>query len=115
MRFLGYLFAVLLMLLGLVFLIAAGSANTLPRLVIGCVIIAGGVGLVAAIRMRVPETRLHVTHKVDLTGDVGLESLKCRSCGAALDEKSVAMREGAIFVTCPYCKTSYQMEEKPKW
>ena len=32
-----------------------------------------------------------------------------------LDEDSVELKEGAIFVKCPYCETSYQVEEAPKW
>jgi len=66
-------------------------------------------------RMKVPDTKVTVQQKLDLSGDVRLEELHCRSCGAALDPKSVAVRAGAIFVTCPYCEAAYQVEEAPKW
>jgi len=41
--------------------------------------------------------------------------MKCRNCSAGLSKDSVVLKEGAIFVECPYCKTSYQIEEAPKW
>jgi transcription elongation factor Elf1 len=46
---------------------------------------------------------------------VDLETLKCRNCGAALDKSAVKVVAGAVMVTCPYCGTSYQIEEKPMW
>ena len=35
--------------------------------------------------------------------DTELEHLRCRACGAQLDANSVTLREGGIFVKCPYC------------
>ncbi|GAG08140.1 unnamed protein product, partial [marine sediment metagenome] len=32
-----------------------------------------------------------------------------------LDSKSVSVQAGAVFVNCPYCESSYQIEEAPKW
>jgi len=115
MKLLGYGFGALLVLLGVLFLAAAGAANTVPRLIIGGVILAGGIGLIAAIRMRVPERRVHLTQKIDLTGDASLEEMTCRSCGAPLSRESVSLQEGAIYVTCEHCNSTYQIEEEPKW
>lgn len=115
MKVLGYLFGAALILLGILFLAAAGAANTVPRLIVGCLILAGGIGLVAALRMRVPEKRIQYTHKIDLTGDVSLEQMQCRSCGATLSRESIALQEGAIYVDCEHCGSTYQIEEEPKW
>ena len=115
MKFLGYVFAVLLIALGVLFLTAASSAFTAQRIVIGTIVVAGGIGLIVALRLRVPEKRTHVTQQIDLSGDVNLEDMHCRSCGATLDRDSISLREGAIYVTCAYCKSTYQIEEQPKW
>ena len=53
--------------------------------------------------------------KIDLSGDIELEKLKCQNCGGVLKKDSVTVREGAVFVDCPYCGVSYQMVEEPKW
>jgi uncharacterized Zn finger protein len=46
---------------------------------------------------------------------VKLEEMRCRNCGGSLDEDALTVRGGAIFVDCPYCGASYQIEEAPKW
>jgi uncharacterized Zn-finger protein len=40
---------------------------------------------------------------------------KCQSCGGALTPENVKLVAGAPVVTCPYCNTSYQLKEEPKW
>jgi hypothetical protein len=65
--------------------------------------------------MKTPEQKVTVHQQIDLTGDVGLETLSCRNCGATLEAGSVNVRAGAAFVSCPYCQTEYQMEEEAKW
>ncbi len=57
----------------------------------------------------------NVTVNIDLPGDVGMDTIKCRSCGAALSPKDVKLVAGAPVVTCPYCGTTYQLSEEPKW
>jgi DNA-directed RNA polymerase subunit RPC12/RpoP len=56
-----------------------------------------------------------IVQKIDLSGDIALEKLKCRNCGGELTQESITVREGAVFVSCPYCGVSYQMVEEPKW
>jgi len=50
-----------------------------------------------------------------LTGDISTQELKCKNCGSTLTNKSVAVRAGAIFISCEFCGTQYQLEEAPKW
>ncbi|MCX8025201.1 MAG: hypothetical protein N3A60_08365, partial [Thermanaerothrix sp.] len=56
-----------------------------------------------------------VTLKVDLPGDINLDTLKCKSCGGTLKAENIKMVAGAPVVTCPYCGTTYQLTEEPKW
>jgi Na+/melibiose symporter-like transporter len=57
----------------------------------------------------------NVTVNIDLPGDVKLESLKCKSCGGTLAPENIKLVAGAPTVTCPYCNTTYQLTEEPKW
>ncbi len=57
----------------------------------------------------------NVTLNIDLPGNVKLDSLKCQSCGGALTSENIKMVAGAPVVTCPYCHTTYQLTEEPKW
>ena len=56
-----------------------------------------------------------MTLQVDLPANVNLDSLKCQSCGGVLKMDDIQMVAGAPVVNCPYCKTTYQLTEEPKW
>jgi hypothetical protein len=107
--------AAALFLLGIIFLIAGATPLVPGRLVVGGVMILGAVALVIAARLRPVEKVVKVTQQVEVSGDVALEALKCRSCGADLKPQDVTTKDGAIVVTCPYCSAGYQVEEAPKW
>jgi hypothetical protein len=117
MRILAGLVSVALVVLGLVFLVAAADSRTAPRLLAGGAMIAGGV-VVGVFVARSGASRASggsMEQHIDLSGDVNLEQMSCRQCGGALSGRSVEVRAGAVFVKCPYCAAEYQIEEKPKW
>jgi len=110
-----YGLAVILALLGLLFLIAAGQSNAVVRIAIGLVLLAAAGGLVVLVRLKpIQQTHVHQM-KVDLAGDTSLEKMLCKQCGAELSSKSVKIAAGAVFVDCEYCGSQYQLEEAPKW
>ena len=104
-------FSVALALLGCLFVI--GFQGQMGRLVIGLVLIAGGIVLFATTRLRPKQTTM--VQKIDLTGDVSAQELKCKNCGSTLTNQSVTVKAGAIFISCGFCCTQYQIEEAPKW
>ena len=66
-------------------------------------------------KKKVEENTTNVTLNIDLPGNVSIESLKCQQCGGTLTKDSISMVNGAPMVTCPYCNTTYQLTEEPKW
>ena len=113
LKTLAYLLGGVLGVGGIVSLIAATQGNAGFRILTGLVLLAAGIFVAAITRMKVPEQR--IIQEIDLSGDVRPEEMKCNACGAALDKDSVSVRAGGVFVDCPYCGTSYQIEEEPKW
>ncbi len=113
MKTLAYFIGALLGIVGIVFLIAATQGNAGFRILTGLVLIAAGIFIARITRMKVPDQR--IIQEIDLSGDVHPEEMTCNNCGAPLDRDSISLREGGIFVDCPYCGTSYQIEEEPKW
>ncbi len=122
----GRLFAILisigLVLLGLIFIIAALSpqaASPGGRAFIGSVI--AGIGLflfVFILRQKAAPggaAGTVIQQKIELSGDVQLESLACARCGGAITQEHITVKAGAPFVQCPFCGSNYQLEEKPKW
>ena len=57
----------------------------------------------------------NITYKIDLPGQTKVEQLTCRNCGGALKADNVKMIAGAPTVECPFCGTTYQLTEEPKW
>jgi hypothetical protein len=109
-----YLLAAVLGFLGLVFVV--GSQGEIMRIVVGIVLWLATGALVYFARVRLPAAgTTTVVQKIDVSGNVNLEPLKCKSCGGTLSEKSITVQAGAIFVHCEFCGTTYQIEEAPKW
>jgi hypothetical protein len=104
-------FAAILSLLGCIFIV--GYQGQIGRLIIGLILVGAGVVLFLVQRMRPKQTT--VVQKIDVSGDVSAQELKCKNCGSTLTNKSVTVRAGAIFISCEFCGTQYQLEEAPKW
>jgi hypothetical protein len=109
------LLAVVVGVLGVVMVVAAGAGNAVPRIAVGVVLLAAAAAIGWIGRPKSIEIHQTVTQKVELSGDVRPEQMKCTQCGADLSPDTVKVRAGGIFVDCPYCKASYQLEEAPKW
>ncbi len=122
----GILFLIGLCMVGYGILSVVGSTSTsgssswlsfgLGFGIVGVLFLAGGAGLVyAAVRGQKTEVVQQVTMNVDMPGDTKVSALTCRNCGGALKPENVKMVAGAPMVECPYCGTTYQLTEEPKW
>lgn len=118
MKIIAYIAAAILIFFGVLFIWGAfspnGSAGWIP---IGVISVGIGFGIIwFASRMK-PASQAgdNVVLKVDLPANVNMDTLKCKSCGGALTPDNIKMVAGAPVVTCPYCNTTYQLTEEPKW
>lgn len=119
-KIIGYIVAAILLLFGVLWLLSAFSPEASSqggRLLVGGVLVLVGMGLIVAIRMLEPKPKQEITirQQVDLTGDVEMETFKCRNCGSQLEKSAIGVVQGALMVTCPFCSTTYQITEEPKW
>ncbi len=116
----AYIAAAILVFFGVLFVWSAFGSKAQPgNIVIGLITLAIGFVLIFAGsrmgRAAQAATGDNVTLKVDLPANVNMDTLKCKSCGGALAPKDISMVAGAPVVTCPYCGTTYQLTEEPKW
>jgi len=109
---------IVLLFLGAVFLIAAGSGD----IVIGLVMVVLALVLfalvyrwekIAATKPTLVSQTFNV--KMEGSGKMDDKEMKCKSCGAPLTDKDLKVVQGGVMVTCPYCGATYAMEEAPKW
>src|SRR5271157_3559866 len=120
-----FIAAALFIIFGFLFILGSGSASGqaswlgigLVFIVVGFVLVALGFGAIWLARRRSAQAAAEQapTYKIDLPGDVQMETIKCKSCGGALAPENIKMVAGAPVVTCPYCHTTYQLTEEPKW
>ena len=97
---------------------SSGSPNWLTYgLGFGCVgalFLAGGAALIYA-SIRGTKTEVIQQLKVDLPANTKVEQMTCKNCGGVLKPDDIKMVNGAPMVVCPYCGTTYQLTEEPKW
>jgi hypothetical protein len=110
--------AILLILLGAIFLIAAGTQN----LITGAVLVAIAAMLMFFVyrskKIEAAKPTLVTQNfniKMEGSGSMEQKELKCRTCGAPLSEKNLKVVEGGVIMACPYCNTVTTLEESPKW
>ena len=119
MKIIGTIAAAILIFFGILFVWGAFSPEgSIGWIFIGIISIAAGFGIIWFVYRPKPGLAgagNNVTYQVDLPADVNLDTFKCNSCGGALKPENVKMVAGAPVVTCPYCGTSYQLTEEPKW
>ncbi len=117
-RIIAYIAAAILIFFGVLFVWGAFSPQgSSGWILVGLVSIGLGLVLIwfAGRRRAGAEGPQEIIQRVELSGDVSLEKMTCRNCGGALSSDNIKVVAGAAIVHCPYCGTSYQLEEEPKW
>ncbi|KPL70129.1 hypothetical protein ADN00_19005 [Ornatilinea apprima] len=120
-KIIAFVIAAILILFGVIFILGAFSPQGQSSWIItGIVLLAASFGIIFfATRIHAPASdsgaAQNVTYQIDLPGSVNMDTIKCKSCGGTLTANDIKMVAGAPMVTCPYCHTSYQLTEEPKW
>ena len=117
LKTIGYIASAILIFFGVLFIWGAFSPNGQAGwIIVGLISVVIGFVIIyfASRKPKTPESS-QVTLKIDLPGNVKLDEMKCRSCGGVLSAENIKMVAGAPVVNCPYCQTTYQITEEPKW
>ena len=119
-KIIAYILAAILIFFGVLFIWATFSPEgQIGWLIVGVISVGIGFGIIWFAGRIKPapagDGGSNVTLNIDLPGDVNLDTMKCKSCGGALTMDAIKMVAGAPVVSCPYCNTTYQLTEEPKW
>jgi len=120
MKAIAYIFSAILIFFGVLFIWGAFSPEgSTSWILVGIISVSIGFIIIwfNSRRKIAPSegSSTNVTLNVDLPANVSVDVLKCQSCGGSLTPENVKMVAGAPVVTCPYCNTTYQLTEEPKW
>jgi len=119
-KIIAYIFSAILIFFGVLFIWATFSPQgNLAWLLIGIISVGIGFGIIWFAGRRQPasggQAGGDINLNIDLPGDISLDTMKCQSCGGSLTMDNIKMAAGAPVVSCPYCNTTYQLNEEPKW
>ena len=119
MKIISYIASAILIGFGVLFILSAFSPQgQTGNLLVGIVLVIIAFVIIYFVTKKAKEAEKNITNvslNIDLPGNVALESLKCQSCGGALTSDAITMVNGAPMVTCPFCNSTYQITEEPKW
>jgi len=119
MKTIGYITAAILIFFGVLFIWGSGgqTGGGWTWVATGIVSVGIGFGLIwlASRKPAAGQVEGDTVIKLDLPGQTKIEQMKCRSCGGSLKADNVKMVAGAPIVDCPFCGTTYQLTEEPKW
>lgn len=118
-KIIAYIAAAILIFFGVLFIWGAfGEGGQTGWVPVGVISVLIGFGLIwFASRQKAGSQAgaQNVTLNIDLPSDVSMDQFKCQSCGGTLTMENVQMVAGAPVVSCPYCNSTYQLKEEPKW
>jgi hypothetical protein len=118
MKIIAYIVAAILVFFGVLFIWGAFSPNGSPGwILIGLITVGIGLVIIFFVSRRKAQANNaeNVTLNIELPANVQMDTLKCKSCGGVLKPENITMVAGAPVVTCPFCGTTYQLTEEPKW
>lgn len=108
---LGAIAVAVLFFFALVFALAASVQETLTRLVVSGLLFVIGIAIAYYIT-RKPKT---IIQRLEVSGQMKAASIKCPNCGASVEVNQIKIISGVPYATCPYCGTTFEVTEEPKW
>ena len=120
MKVIANIAAAILIFFGVMFILGAFDETPEPGWILtGIILTSIGFGLIWFAQRKGKQDAAaagqNLSLNIDLPGEVKLETMKCQACGGAITSRNIEMQSGAPMVVCPYCDTTYQLNEEPKW
>jgi predicted Zn finger-like uncharacterized protein len=110
----GGIIAVICFFFAVIFGLAASVQATTSRLAVSGILFVIGIAVVAGVWYlnRRPKT---VIQKLEMSGQMKAAQIKCPNCGGSINADQIKIVQGVPYVKCPYCGTTFEVAEEPKW
>lgn len=116
---LGAIAVAILLFFSVIFALAS-SASTVTaqvaqtRLAISGMLFIIGIAIVVGIyyTTRKPKT---IIQRLEVSGHMKAVPIKCPNCSASIDTNRIKIVSSVPYATCPYCGTTFEVTEEPKW
>jgi DNA-directed RNA polymerase subunit RPC12/RpoP len=111
---LGAVAVAVLFFFGIIFAMAASVEATVTRLTVSVMLFAVGF-IIAAITYYATRRPKTIIHQLELSGQMKAAAIKCPNCSASVDANQIKIVSGVPYATCPYCGSTFEVTEEPKW
>ncbi len=111
---LGALAVAVVFFFAIIFALAASVAAATTRLATSGILFIIGIAIIVGIyyTTRKPKT---VINRLEVSGQMAAAQIKCPNCGGSISADQIRMVNGVPYVKCPYCGTTFEVTEEPKW
>jgi predicted Zn finger-like uncharacterized protein len=110
----GAIAAATLFFFAIIFALAASVQAPETRLITSGLLFIIGISVIIGSYYvtRKPKT---VIQRLEVSGQMQAVTIKCPNCGASIDANQIKIVSGVPYVKCPYCATTFEVTEEPKW
>jgi len=111
---LGGIAAAVLFFFAVIFALAASVVATTSRLATSGILFIIGLAIIVGIyyTTRKPKT---VIQQLEISGQMKAAQIKCPNCGGSINADQIKIISDVPYVKCPYCGTTFEVTEEPKW
>jgi predicted Zn finger-like uncharacterized protein len=111
---LGAIAVAVLFFFAVIFALAASVQATTARLATSGILFIIGLSIIVGIYYisRKPKT---VIQRLEISGQMKGAAITCPNCGASINADQIKIISGVPYVKCPYCGTTFEVTEAPKW
>ncbi len=108
----GAIIVAFLFFFAVIFAIAASYDPM--RLITSAILFIIGLTVIVGIyyTTRKPKT---VIQQLEVSGVMKAAQIKCPNCGGSVNADQIKINAGVPYVKCPYCGTTFEITEEPKW
>jgi predicted Zn finger-like uncharacterized protein len=113
---LGAIAVAVLFFFAVIFALAASYSAEVAtsRLLTSGILFIIGLAIIVGIyyTTRKPKT---VIQQLEVSGQMKAAQIKCPNCGGSINADQIKIVSGVPYVKCPYCGTTFEVTEEPKW
>ena len=116
---LGTIAAAIIFFFAIIFALASSyqgipTQTAQTRLVSSVLLFIIGIAVIVGIYFltRKPKT---VIQRLEVSGQMKGAAIKCPNCSASINANEIKIVSGVPYVKCPYCGTTFEVTEEPKW